>query len=322
MRALSTHNQRKIQHMIDRIVFAKRFSMDETIVISGSPRTGTTWLMEILAGSLPSYLSLYEPLHLRWFSRAEAAGFTPRTFIDPADAGSRIMRSYLEDVFTGKTISLRPHYRFTLGDIYNRLLAKKLLVKFVRANRLLPHISRNYALKGVLCIHRHPCATIASQIRTRWHGYMISGDTPPSKKLVLREAVNIPVIDNETRARLQRAEHMEEILAIVWALDFLVPERYDDGSWHTVKYEDLVLNGRETLADLYNYLGETDRLEKGLEIIDRPSITTRDKSDITDVNYQLAKWEMDLTQQQIERIRNVLEWFNITFDRVEYEVIG
>ena len=48
------------------------------------------------------------------------------------------LKEYLMKVLRGEVVSRRPIYRFTPRIIYRRIFAKKPLVKFVCASRLLP----------------------------------------------------------------------------------------------------------------------------------------------------------------------------------------
>ena len=163
-------SRRSIKYNIERLRMCLKHSpsnIDDTIAIFGTPRSGTTWLMEMM-GSLPDYLSYFEPFHPGWFSPPLEEGLQVRPFIHPERTDIEY-NEYLRKVFQGRVISNAPHFK--LKELQKRLFADKVLVKFIRANRILPWILNNFELRGSILIIRHPCATIASQFNSGITGY-------------------------------------------------------------------------------------------------------------------------------------------------------
>ena len=144
----------------------KGANLRDTIIISGSPRTGTTWIMEILE-TLPSYRSIFEPFHKEWFPEVKRLNLSSlhRPYVYYKD-NNPVLKEYLRKVFQGHVTTRVLHYIPTPRNIYKRLKVSKIIVKFIRANRLLPWIANNFELRGIYFIIRHPCGTIASQLRT------------------------------------------------------------------------------------------------------------------------------------------------------------
>jgi len=56
------------------------YNLKDTIVISGTPRGGTTWLMEILE-TLPRYKSIFEPLHKVWYPEVKNFELPPMPYL-------------------------------------------------------------------------------------------------------------------------------------------------------------------------------------------------------------------------------------------------
>ena len=77
---------------------------------------------------------LLEPLHLDRVPEARESGFSWRTYVDP-DASWPEGEEFLRAVFTGRVINSRTSREMTVRDA---LRSKRLIVKFVRANRMLP----------------------------------------------------------------------------------------------------------------------------------------------------------------------------------------
>lgn len=306
--------------IIDKIFIRKKFNISDTIIVTGSPRTGTTWLMEILC-SIPEYTTLFEPLHKEWFPKSIKAGFNPRTYMSSSENNQK-MEEYLHNVFTGKITSSLPHYKLDINTITQRIRAEKLIVKFVRANRLLPWISTKFNLKSMILITRHPCATIASQLETGIRGYLLPKNLYPTKKIIINEVTNMGITE-DIENKLININHREELLAVMWALDHypisIFPEPHP---WIKVKYENLLTNGEIEITNLLKFLGEEKHIEKAVKKLKIPSTTTQkhEKNEAIDINYQLSKWKQKLSKDEIKNIYKVLSWFNFNFNDNNYNI--
>jgi len=327
-------------------------NLESTVLISGTPRGGTTWLMEILE-TLPEYKSIFEPLHNGWFP--ESSKFTlpsdniPLRPYHPTESVYPELEHYLGRVLKGDVVSLVPHYTLTLNDVYRRLFAKKILVKFVRANRLLPWITRNFNVKKIYLIIRHPCATISSQIQARTSGYNLPlhilfhhytipiikvqlntlTKSPDAlditdytfrlklfKQIILNEATRIHMIrENKWLIKkLQTIKTLEEVLAAIWSLDNYIPLSYlseHPDAWYTVVYEKLITDFDDEIKRIFDYINE-EAPEKVYEMFKRPSKTTHDKSYLGTTK-QLLKWKKKLSERQIKNILKVVQWFGLDF---------
>lgn len=148
----------QIRKLAIRALMMRNYDTADTILLTGSPRSGTTWLGVILSIS-KGYAMITEPFHLSTPGLREA-GFSWRTYVDPNSpwpSGKRVVGAIL----SGKNLNpgmLRDN------SLMQLLLSKRLVIKSVRANRLLPWIDQHYQLRGIVLIIRHPCAVVASQM--------------------------------------------------------------------------------------------------------------------------------------------------------------
>jgi LPS sulfotransferase NodH len=79
----------------------------DTIVVTGSPRSGTTWLLELLR-ALPGYKALNEPL--MYEEARHELGFSWRTYLNPKEEADE-QRAYLETILTGQ-LGISPAWYF------------------------------------------------------------------------------------------------------------------------------------------------------------------------------------------------------------------
>ena len=159
-----------------------------TPVIVGSGRSGTTWVQDVLARA-NGYATAFEPLHPD--AVPEMAAYACRYLRVDDDCGE--LELFLEKVFSGKlrdtwiTYRVRPdrlafrmNYLADTRSAYEwwrrwKKLArhylqfrhdrgKPVLVKFIRANLMLPWLLAHFDLR-VAAIVRHPGAVVESKLR-------------------------------------------------------------------------------------------------------------------------------------------------------------
>lgn len=296
-----------VEFVKDKRFKNKDIRIDETILVAGSARSGTTWLMSVL-NTLDGYSSLFEPLNPDWFLSVRDTGFEEKFYLDPDeewDSGE----DYFQKLFTGKIKSEKAHFDIHPKNIGNRLLSDKILIKIIRGNKILPWIGNNFDLRGVIYFIRHPCAVIASQIRTEVHREPI-----PSEDELIEEISSIDIIEGDVVEELKgKLVSKESRLAAIWCVDNYVPLRFkDDGFYITVRYEDLVVNGKEELDRIFDYLSGTEDTKKAYEVLGIPSGTTeKDTSAVRDEKKMIEGWKEELSEKQIKDIEDVVSVFGI-----------
>ena len=284
---------------------SKPSKIEETILLFGVPRGGTTWLLNIFS-TLDNYKPIHEPFNKYWFP-INYKKISGRPYIQTEDK-NELIKNYLTKIFSNQIASLNPASR------QNNYFSKKILVKFIRANRLMPWISKNFITRSMFLLIRHPCAVISSQIESGIRGYFTKKEIPLNKKIVMADFLKIPLIRNNKRLmnKLYKMKTQEELLAAIWCVDTLIPLAVPDPKpWSIVIYEKLVLNWEDELRKIFSYLNEPVP-KKAYEKILIPSRTTKDAAYIG-TNKQLSKWKKNLTESQIEQILNILELFDIDF---------
>ena len=328
----------------NKLIFSKKkINPKDNILIIGSPRSGTTWLMEILQ-LLPNYTYLSEPINPILFPEAFTIGFTSRTYL-PIDNDWPSGERHLDKIFRGHVMNhpiparlkdaennqpnySPPSFQKQLQDLYklqpktliNHLFAKKLVVKFVRLNRLLPWISQRFQLRGIIFIIRHPCAVIASQLNTGFCGYHPSSppytDIYPSLEMLLHEASKIEGLSPNVLQKLKEIKTREEILAATWCLDNLIPLSHAKPyPWTVVTYEKLIKEGEQELKRIFHEIGQKTIPPDCYKYLKKPSKLTTEQEQhiVTQRDKQLSKWKKKLSEEQIKRILSVVSDFGLDF---------
>ncbi len=322
----------KIPQLLDNIVIKNRkFNINDTILIVGSPRSGTSWLMEIL-GNIPGYTYTFEPFNPIWCSNPQRWGFQNRLYI-PDDRDWLEVENYLTDIFNGNLVGFQHIYQTKPRYLINLFFAKKLIVKSIRVTRLLPWLVKRFDLANIYYVIRHPCAVISSQIKTGFCGYHDA--LPPYKnifpdlKYVLEEASKINGLDHNFLNKIKNIKSLEEILAVVWCIDNYVPLSISKPyPWKVVIYERLVKDGKNEITRIFNEIKIKNIPSTTFQSLKTPSklTPTEDLKQVTKVDKQLFKWKKSLSNRQIENIQRIISGFGFDFYTMDseptYEEIG
>lgn len=295
--------------------------VNSTVVVSGSPRSGTTWLAEILRG-LPDYKLINEPLRLSTNSRARDAGFEWRTHLSPGAVAPE-KESYLRDVLNGH-VELGPAWHFRSNNLPGKLREhvsrNRAVVKFCRLGRMLHWMADRFDVRSTVVIIRHPCAVIASRLQM---GENWKGRNEEKKELPISRRYGGKIPDrtcSEFAHVFESAELWVEHLAIGWALDhyFALHEhscRTKDYPWILTSYERLLAEGQNELRRIISALGGEVSDEMRSQMVEASAFAANDFQ--ADVQHQLTKWQSELTTKQIDAILQVAEAFRLDFYTAE-----
>jgi hypothetical protein len=270
-----------------------KFDERSVLIITSSPRSGSTLLSNVLK-AIPQSCALFEPLHINNVPEAKFAGFSWRTYVEP-DTDWPDGKAFMQKIFTAKVIN-----EWTARElrITEAIKAKILIVKFVRANRLLPWISKNFVSHKPILLIRHPCAVIASQLKSKdWENI----EKPPLPDYIRKFPAFIK--------NYQYAETKEEFLALLWAFDQLPALMFDDLSrWTIITYEELISAPQDTVKKICDDWG----IEPSSEIIMSEIINPSSTVSLSGIS-GMEGWKNQLNQVQISRILNLTHNFGLQF---------
>ncbi|MGR3303170.1 MAG: sulfotransferase domain-containing protein [Candidatus Scalindua sp.] len=279
------------------------FNPLEAYLIFCSPRGGSTWLSEMI-NLIPGTSMLWEPLHLRYVNEVRDLGFCWDQYIPDTQDWPEAHNMFCK-LFSGKILN-QHILQYTQHNKIKK--AEKLIIKFTRANALLPWLNRNFIFKNKpVYMIRHPFAVVASQLDHPGWGHIpfITSFTIP----------DVPYNEHYKKHKsfLERLSYKDEIHAATWCLSNMVPLQHVQNNidWITINYEDLVLKPKlvmKRIFDEWNVNIDEDELEVA---INTRSNTTRFGTPVKGM-VQLANWRKVLSKEQVRRIQSVLEYFNVT----------
>lgn len=298
----------KLRRFLSRVLYtplscygrlrASDYDIGNTIVMTGSPRSGTTWLSEILH-TIPRSCILHEPIAPNVVPGVNALGFGWRPYVAP-EVDWPEAEEFMRRVLTGQVLYRHTTRRASLVEI---LRNEYWIVKFVRANRLLRWMTEKFPIRTPILLIRHPCAVVASQMRhPSW-----SPNTSP-------------VADSRFLAAypwgsdvLTGIKTWEEALAATWCMDYLAPlSTPKPHPWILVTYEKLVRHGEEEIQRIFNAL-DLEIPKSAVRGLRTPSKSVREDSSILIGEDPLADWTKCLSKEQVKCILHLVSAFGLDF---------
>jgi hypothetical protein len=264
-------------------------------------------MLELLR-HLRGYKALNEPLMYEE-ARIEH-GFGWHKYLEP-NGTAPTQRQYLETVLTGRA-DISPAWFFESetrpAQLLEHATRDRLVVKFCRLNRMLHWFARQFDVRGLVFMVRHPCAVVASMLKHgAWGESLLHGGIRKQQALhggTLPESLRDPFepILNNLSSRVG-------VLATHWCLDHYVPLVHHGGDaeppWVLVPYERLVVEGRAELRRITNALG-VDMTEEMTAQLNKPSASAEDRVH-SEAYRQLSKWCRRLSDSRVERVLEIVD---------------
>lgn len=279
---------------------ARSFEPEENIIIFSYPRSGSTWLMELIR-EVPGTANLWEPLHIRNVEPFSKLGFGWRQHIPENEEWKEAEETFTK-LFKGEYLNF---WLASREFPFNFITADRMIVKFVRANALAPWLLRRFEfqLKPIYLL-RHPFAVAASQMKEGSWDYEFEGyEIPemPFNEIIKKHSDFLSTITTKP----------EKMIA-TWAINnrvMLNSERHNR-DWHTVYYEALLLNPEQELWRIFNQWN-MEMPDGILERVREESSTTKEATFKEDLELQLSKWRRFFDADDIDRMQRVLDYFEI-----------
>ena len=265
-----------------------------SIIISGTGRSGTTWLASLLSSRIACRI-MFEPFHsgkIPQFSRYHLF-----QYMRPYQRDDELYR-YACDVLSG-------NIRHPWIDWQNEhLFPKYRLVKEIRANLFLKWLHNKFTETPLLFILRHPCAVVLSRMEMKW---ATSSDIQP---FLNQEELILDHIEEKLDI-IHKASTIEEKHAIIWCISNYVPLRqFEQNELNVVFYEDLCTQPEVELPRLFEVVG-LEFKRSFLNLVNRPSATAGVTSAVMTGEHKILRWKRELTSTQIDNILQIVQEFGL-----------
>ncbi len=261
------------------------------VVLASSPRSGSTWVFEMLNQSR-EYRAIFEPFHPSRVPALRAARH--REYRRPGERCPELEATFAR-LFAGE-LSNRWMDRFN-----RRWVSARRLVKTVRSNLVLPWLAERFPSMPLVLLLRHPCAVAASRKRLRWG----TNVAPLLAQPKLCQDYLGPHL-----ALMQSADTFEREI-YRWAVSQLVPlSLLRRGQALVVFYEDLVRLPEQHSRVLFGYT-RTPWPQAALVEARVPSALALRKDSSLGSTQSLSSWRHAFTSSQLERADRILQRFGL-----------
>jgi len=272
-----------------------------TIFVAGMARSGTTWVAELINFDNQRQL-IFEPFFPQMVP--EASCFERIQYMRPehkhvarAAQARRILSGHVGNAWTDRYGVPVP--------------GSKLIVKDIRCNLMLGWLKALCPKMPIVLVMRHPLAIAASLLRLGWTAPRPGGERTNFQMIISQPALlaDFPIL-SRILSQIDRNDLFEQIL-FQWGVYHLVPfSQCGTGDLFPVQYEALVLNPEGELQNLFQFLRLPFDWNRLSQAVERPSLTNCLKRDPeTDREHLLAGWKTELSDQQIQRAKEILSLF-------------
>jgi hypothetical protein len=265
-----------------------------SILVSGTGRSGTTWLADVIASQVPCR-TMFEPFHSR---QVEAfRQFHYFQYARPSDSNEEL-RAYCHRVLTG---AIRDKW---IDCQVEHLFARYRVIKAIRANLFLKWMHDRFPEVKLLFIVRHPCAVVLSRLQLGW-----ATDTDIQPFLAQRDLVEDCLASRMDM--VERAETPEEKHAIIWCISNLVPlSQFGADDFNVVFYEHLCTQPEIEVPRIFRAVSLPYRDDVFRRVV-RPSTTTVRTSAIVTGEDKVTRWKGAFSCEQIDSILSIVRGFGL-----------
>lgn len=272
----------------------------ENIIIFSDPRGGSTWITEMVM-QIPKTTVLWEPLHLTEVEHFTKLNFSWRQHIPEYEEWPEAENAF-EQVLRGKVLN---EWTCRLSSPLQLFSSERMIVKFVRANAMIPWLTRTFDFKYTpIHLVRHPFAVVASQLNYGSWDYEFDGfkiPNTPYNDIYLKHA-----------GFLSKIETKEEALVATWCITNMIPltNTRNNVDWLTIFYEDLIVDPEREMNRIFSRwnLSVPDTV---YEMMRKASSTTKDATFELSIDEQLSKWKTVFSTEQLQKMQDVLNYFDV-----------
>lgn|SRR5690554_1704153 len=298
----------------NKIVYASlrlnTYSLKNTIILTSEPRSGSTWLMEVIADLMGCVVN-WEPLHVDKGIVPKKYKLGERPLIRTSDKSESLKRLF-EDILTFKKYNVWTTQHIA---IKNLLIRKYVLTKFVRANNLLPWFTSRLDLerKPILLL-RHPITTCSSQLKNfqRLTGASLSQPSKDEKLYSPPDCINNERYIEHQHYINSLQTPLERQIALWCINNYEVSNHPDSDKWITVYYEHLVLHPEEELTVLFKNLNLSFAMQNADNAdFRKPSRTNFLKEYNRNPTIQLESFLESFDKAYLQKIQDILDYFEI-----------
>lgn len=283
---------------IYRLVHFDTHDYRNAVFLSGSARSGTTWLQEIVNYD-NEYRVLFEPFRPE---KVEIVNHWDKyQYIRSEDNSPRFLNP-MNDILSGKI-------RNVWIDTYNqRLFSANRMIKAIYANLFLSWVKKQFPEVPIILILRHPCAVANSKMNIVEKHFRF--DQNPLDVFLSQEHLMEDFLhpyENE----LHDNKTVFETFIYMWCIEYLIPlKQFMDEEICITFYENLCINPQQEIKNIFSYLNKPFS-QNVIHKTNIPSQVSRNNSAINSGENLIRNWRKNITGDQIHKAIGILKSFGL-----------
>ena len=270
----------------------------DSIFISGSARSGTTWLQEIINFD-NEYRIMFEPFHPK---KVECINdWKYFQYIRVNDESEKYLIP-MEKILRGK---LRNSW---VDRLNKKHFTKTRILKAIHANLFLFWMKNHFPKIPIILIIRHPCAVANSKINIA-SDFFRNTINPLERFLTQRELMEDFLSPFESDIR--EAKTNFETYIFMWCIENFVPLKlFQPGEIHVTFYENLCIKPEDEVKKIFSFLGKSFSPNIMNQII-QPSVMSKKGSAVNTGDDLISSWRNYINQEEIVRAVEILNLFDL-----------
>lgn len=291
----------------------------KNILLFSSRRSGSTLLSQIISGN-PGIRYIDQPFDFyAWIGKDIKAQYLPSVyrsqFINLSETEELSVKKYTSLMLQGdlKQLGGLEHFQFPF-------VANRTLIKICCASALINWFNVNFDVE-IFYLVRHPIPTALSMVRNQWNQGGKLGEAYIVNDFFVDRYLSTKQVKLAKKI-LSEGTHFQQCI-LTWCLENLIPLKYASPTLFKIRYEDLILNsanwvdiiaGKLELKNTKKMFKKTVKPSKSSYLSDnktRKLISKNSKKKL------LGKWKSQISREQIDDTKKVLDLFEISEYRAD-----
>lgn len=246
--------------MLNKYIFYDNNNIDNTVLLVGTGRSGTTWIEDIINCD-NDFRVMFEPFNTNYVGFLKH--WEHRQYI-PLGTTDKAMVAPIKKILSGST-------RNKWIDRFNKkLIVKRRLVKDIRIHASLKWINVQYPQIPIVYVIRHPCAVAKSKEALNWFSDLTHYT---SQKQLNRDFLH-PFLSFINEAKTPFQQHI-----VLWCIEnYLIIRQFERGELLITFYEDFCTKPNREAEKIFKFL---NLRPKNVHLtIDKPSALSAEHSAI------------------------------------------
>ena len=287
--------------MLSKFIFLDNNNMNNTVLLVGTGRSGTTWVEDIINCD-NDFRIMFEPFNTNYVG--VLSEWKHRQYIPVGEIDEKFKRP-AEKILSGKI-------RNNWIDRFNeKFFAKRRLVKDIRIHACLNWVKEEFSQIPIVYLMRHPCAVAKSKEALKWHSDL---SHYTSQALLVHDFLS-PFMGFIEEAKTPFQQHI-----VLWCIEnYLVMKQFKEGEILVTFYEDLCLTPNQEAKRIFEFL---DMNPKNLNtVINKPSALSAEHSAIKLGKKDLiGGWQKKISDEEILFYKKSMQTFNL--DKIYNELMS